>query len=111
VTGLSYRIEDRDGVPVVEWLPEAVTKTVDEAMQEEQPTKRRTSPRKQDVKVWLQSRLADGEVSANDVLNDALEAGYSEKLLRWAKKEMDVMSYSEGFGKDIVWFWRLSNEE
>jgi putative DNA primase/helicase len=109
VTGLSYRIDDRDGVPVVEWLPEAVTTTVDEVLAEGQ-SQRRTSPRKQDVKVWLGGKLANGPVAANDILQDGEAAGFSEKLLRWAKKEIAVRSYAEGFGRDAVWFWKLSDE-
>jgi putative DNA primase/helicase len=109
VAGLSFRIEDRNGVPVIEWLPEAVTKTVDEALQDEQPTKRQ-SPRRKDVKVWLAARLADGRVPANDIWQDGEKEGFSERLLKWAKKEVGVNCYRDGF-EDGAWFWELSKAD
>lgn len=110
VSGLSYSIVDRDGVPVVEWSPDAVRTTVDEALGAANANGKQ-SPKKRDVKAWLKAKLVGGAIPANDVLHDGQADGFSEKLLRWAKKEMNVSSYAEGFGSDAVWFWSLPNDE
>ena len=65
--------------------------------------------KRRDVKEWLRGKLAGGEpVPANDILNDDDGAEFGERLIRWAKKELGVASHAEGFGRDAVWFWTLT---
>jgi len=108
-TGLSYRIEDVDGVPVVRWSGEIITKTVDDVLGASQV--RKQSPKRRDVKDWLRGKLAEGAAPANDILNADDGAEFGERLIRWAKKELRIRSYCEGFGRDGVWFWTLPEEE
>jgi hypothetical protein len=106
-TGLSYKIMDVDGIPRAAWSMDAITYTADDALAAQ--TNRHQSPKRRDVKAWLLNKLNGGAVPANDILSDGAAEGFSEKLLRWAKKELGVDSYSEGFGADAVWYWNLPN--
>jgi hypothetical protein len=110
VAGLSYTIIDKDGVPLVEWLPDAVKTTVDEALATANSSGRQ-SPKRCDVKAWLKAKMVPGTVPANDILNAEDGKEFGERLIRWAKKELGIESYAEGFGSNAVWFWRLRNDE
>jgi hypothetical protein len=109
-TGLSYKIMDIDGIPRAAWSMDAVTTNVDDVLAAAQG-RRHQSPKRRDVRAWLLAKLAGGTAPANDILNDGEAEGFSEKLLRWAKKELAVSSYAEGFGSSAVWYWSSANEE
>ena len=59
---------------------------------------------------FLSDVLADGAVPASDIIQDAEDAGISEKTLRRAKKLLGVITYREsesgkrGAGR---WLWKL----
>ena len=59
---------------------------------------------------FLNDVLADGPVPANDIIQDAEDAGIAEKTLRRAKKHLGVVAYREsepgkrGAGR---WLWKL----
>ena len=102
-TGLSYKIMDVDGVPVAAWSTDAITTSADDALATQGG--RQQSPKRRDVKAWLLAKLNGGTLPANDILHDGEDAGFAERLLRWAKKELGVGSFQEGFGRNAVWFW------
>jgi hypothetical protein len=59
---------------------------------------------------FLNDTLADGPVPASDIIEDAEDAGISEKTLRRAKKLLGVIAYREGeAGKRGAgrWLWKL----
>jgi hypothetical protein len=59
---------------------------------------------------FLNEVLADGPVPASDIIQDAEDAGMSEKTLRRAKKLLGVVGYREGeAGKRGAgrWLWKL----
>jgi hypothetical protein len=59
---------------------------------------------------FLNDTLADGPVPASDIIEDAEDAGISEKTLRRAKKLLGVVAYREGeAGRRGAgrWLWKL----
>lgn len=60
-----------------------------------------------DAATWLQDYLEPGEQKAAEVIKESRAEGISKRTLDRAKKDIGVMSRSEGYGKDKVWFWRL----
>jgi hypothetical protein len=105
-TGLSYKIMDVDGVPATAWSSEPVTKNIDELLTAMAGGKRQ-SPQRQGVIAWLRDLLASGRLPSDDVWAKANEAGHSERLMKWAKNELGVRAYREGFGDGAKWYWEL----
>jgi len=110
IAGLSYKIVDQNGVPVVEWMPDQITTTVDEVLTSANGTGRQ-SPKRRDVKAWLKSMVDTDPVPANDILNAEDGKEFGERLIRWAKKELGIESFAEGFGANAVWFWRFPKND
>ena len=82
-SGLAYRVaSDSDGQPRLEFEAAPVTITADEALAV-QPNASRPCD---EVKDWLQERLADGPVLAADIFAKAAELGFAEITVRRAKK-------------------------
>lgn len=65
-------------------------------------TEERTTKR-EFAKDFLREILASGSVSANEIYSAANEKQISDKTLQRSKKELGIVSYSEGG----MWFWKL----
>lgn len=77
--GLAYRVKARDGVPFIEWEPEAIHVSADEALAADAGDHRSATD---EATEWLRDMLADGPMPAKAVQREAREAGISDKALR-----------------------------
>jgi KaiC/GvpD/RAD55 family RecA-like ATPase len=105
-SGLSYKIVDMDGVPVVAWSNTAVTTSIDDVLAAASG-KNKATPKRQNAQVWLADLLANGRMPAAEVWHEADKAGMGERLVHWAKSQLGVTPYIEGFGRDGIWYWEL----
>lgn len=101
-TGLAYSIEDG----VVRWEADPVHMTADELLAKE--TKAAAGfreSRKSEAAEWLGERLSDGPVPSKDVFRDGKDAGFNDKTLREAFK--NIGGHSSKTGMDGPWCWSL----
>lgn len=108
--GLAYRIEPLgvDGCPVVEWEPDPVNVSADDALAGDRGEGGGRSER-DDAAEWLVNQLAKGPQAAKDVERDASEAGYSFATVRRAKAAIGVVSRKPAFGGP--WEWTLPAQD
>jgi hypothetical protein len=106
VSGLSYKIVDMGGVPVVAWSSAAVSTTIDEVLAASSG-KERATPKRANAKTWLAGLLANGRIPAAEVWRAADQARIGERLVDWAKSQLGIVPYAEGFGRDCTWYWEL----
>jgi hypothetical protein len=91
------------------WEDGTIDMSADQAIaasNERTVSEERRSARK-GAKEFLKSMLADGPVEAKQVLSGAHANLISKSTLERAQKELGIMRYHQGAGKDQVWFWRL----
>ncbi len=56
---------------------------------------------------WLKEKLIDdAKVPATEIFEDGDDMEFNPIMLKRAKKELDVISIKEGFGKDGVSYWQ-----
>jgi hypothetical protein len=56
---------------------------------------------------FLENALADGRRKVSEVNAEAEKLGITENKLRTARAKLGIQPYSEGYGKDKIWFWEL----
>ncbi|MGE3314422.1 MAG: AAA family ATPase [Planctomycetaceae bacterium] len=66
------------------------------------------TPAVREAAAWLRNQLAQGPLPARDLRKDAVDCGFSWRILCSAKKVLDVRTTREGFGAQGVWHWHLS---
>ena len=103
--GLAYRLVDADGVGRVEWEPDPVSLTAEDALGQKVERGARGRTALDDAKAWLLDHLADGSRPAAEVIADAKGAGISRRTLDRAKAEAYVTSVKDGLGGP--WHWCL----
>jgi hypothetical protein len=64
---------------------------------------RRRAPRLAMARSWLADLLADGPVAASEIARAADEAGYRDKLVSQARRDLGAITRREG----AAWVWRL----
>jgi 5S rRNA maturation endonuclease (ribonuclease M5) len=117
-TGLAYRIMETAGndQPHVEWEPEVVYTTVNEALgidrteddvSESAEDKERRQSQVAEAVDWLTSYLNDGEKPAKEVITAAKADGIAQRTLDRAKPRAGVVARREGFADGGRWMWRL----
>jgi hypothetical protein len=99
-------LADPDGAPVVAWSNTAVTTSIDDVLAAASG-KNKATPKRQNAQVWLAELLANGRMPAAEVWREADQAGMGERLVHWAKSQLGVTPYIEGFGRDGIWYWEL----
>lgn len=106
---LAYRIADTGDGPRVEWEPEAVEITAEEALAAERRVVRpdQVSPERREAERWLREALAHGPVLARDIETASRTAGVSRKVLFRAKDALGAESVKHGYGLDAQWTWKL----
>lgn len=102
--GLAWRIEDG----AVEWEPDPIVLTADDAMQggtgsDGLPTVMST------VTDWLKIRLTPGALPATTIREEALEHGFSLTTLDRARIALRIVTRKVG-GLSGHWMWGLSEE-
>ena len=102
-TGLAYHVRVRDGQPVVEWEPEPVHVTADDALALAERADDRAE--RDTTADWLRKLLARGQMAAKDVYREGDEAGFSRDQLKHAKGRIGAESTKTGM--DGGWVWHL----
>ena len=86
--GLAFTIDRNGDAPAVFWEQQPVTITADEAMAPIHK-KRGPSPQEREGAVsWLRMTLADGPRPARDVIDDGNVAGFGERTLQRAFRQL-----------------------
>jgi len=102
-SGFAYRVvQAANNAPVIEWEPDLVTISADEALTP-LPDDLRTE--RDDAVVWLKDALNEGPAKVTELIKNAKACGISERTLKRAKKDLGVESYKREF--DGNWSWRL----
>jgi hypothetical protein len=105
--GFAYRLAPKDDTAVVEWEPDPVSTTADEALGEGAAS-RRPSPKRDGAEVWLRANLADGPRGAKEVTVEAMAADITTKTLQAAFKELGCIRMKDGMKGG--WFWSLPKD-
>jgi hypothetical protein len=108
-TGLAYciRATVQGGTPVVEWEPDPVHMTADEALRRGSGTADE-SPQRTDAEAWLTDFLADGPKAASEITRASEAAGIAERTLNRAKSRLGIVASKQGFSGG--WFWSLPED-
>lgn len=108
-TGLAYRvIQAANGAPLVDWEPDPVTETADEAMRPAGVEEERAPL--EEAKAFLSGLLEFGPVPVRQIKADADGAGHAWSTIRRAQSAIGVEAIKEGghFGAGGQrWVWRL----
>ena len=105
--GLAFRIKSHEPEPgvmtsAVDWEPEAISISVDEALESLNPEERGALD---DAKEFIEEFLADSPVLGATVREAATKAGHAWATVRRAKTALGILSEKQGMkGR---WVWRL----
>lgn len=102
--GLAYRVGVMDGQPMVQWEPESITVTADQALAAMHDDATDRSER-QEATDWLRALLESGPRSAKEVRAAAGAAGLAWATVRRAKDLMGIRPAKTRF--DGGWEWAL----
>lgn len=113
-TGLAFSIkpcvvESNIETSGIDWFPDIVTVTADEAMGSsiDEPQERSAL---EEAKEFLNKLLENGYRPVKEIKKLAGSEMISEKTLRTAKSKLGIKSGRHGFGRDSVPFWYLPND-
>jgi hypothetical protein len=102
---LAYRVADRNGHPVIEWLGRAEVTADDAARGPGRPRVRQHGV--VTAADWLATALEGRERPAADVLSEARGSGISERTLDRAKSVLRVEARLASRNGRPAWLWRL----
>lgn len=103
--GLAYRIAERDGRPYLEWEPEPVAMSADEAFTQSggaAPVGRPPDALNK-AKKFLADKLTGRDAPSAEIERDAAAAGIAPATLNRAKADMKIISTKSG----AAWYWGL----
>jgi len=108
VPGLAYRIVESaiPGVGKVEWEPDPVTTSADEALSIPWGDDGRPNAL-QEAKDWLTDLLTGGPIPGKQVKARAERDGIALRTLDRAKVALEVRAYRKGFKRGSKWLWEL----
>ncbi len=107
-TGLAYRISLGDnGAPVIQWEPEPVTVSADEALAVMREDEGERGER-QEAADWLTDFLANGPKSAKEIQAAAREYGLAWRTVRRAQTALGIRPAKTRF--DGGWEWALPSK-
>jgi len=106
-TGMAYELgPGLDGGTVVQWEPDPVHLSADDALAFEGDGDDHSSAVAEAVD-WLSALLADSPLGAREVKEQAERDGIKSRTLDRAKKRLGVVSERQGFAEGSAWVWRL----
>lgn len=106
VGGLAYRILDRGNGAALEWDPEPVNVSADEALDREAGADRSA---REEATEFLRESLADGPIGSKELQADARGAGIALNTLRRAYK--DIGGKPRKCGLKGGWLWEWPSED
>jgi putative DNA primase/helicase len=89
----------------VMWEPDPVAMTADEALARQPDEEERDAF--DEALELLRQLLKDGPVGAAQIKEDAAQLNIGDKVLRRARKRLNVQTRREGFGRNGAWIWSL----
>lgn len=99
--GLAFRVRSaRPDVPVIEWEPDPVTITAEEALAHD-PDEARSE--REEAAEWLRDVLASGAVETKSLRGLADKAGHSWRTVRRAKDALGIKARKQDFNGSWVW--------
>ena len=99
LTGLAYRVIPAvNGSPRLEWEPEQIVISADDALQAEEGATERC-----EAIEWLEDALAVGAVETTELQKLAKMAGHAWRTVRRAKEELGIKPRKQGFAGKWVW--------
>jgi putative DNA primase/helicase len=111
--GLGYRfrieekkIENGIAAPVVEFDPEPVSITAEQALAAE-GAKATTPITQSPAQIWLQSQLDKGPMRRQKIMKRATREGFSERQMRSARERLGIVSTKTGVGANARTKWAL----
>ena len=111
--GLGYRfrieekkIENGIAAPVVEFDPEPVSITAEQALAAE-GAKATTPITQSPAQIWLQSQLDKGPMRRQKIMKRAIRQGFSERQMRSARERLGIVSTKTGVGANARTKWAL----
>ncbi len=104
-TGLSYRLEAKEGTAVVAWG--AAVSVQADAVLEPEGAERQSE--RFDAMDWLRERLANGAVAQRELKSDAAKEGFSWATMRRAKDVLGVATEKAGY--QGAWQWCLKGAQ
>lgn len=100
--GVAYAIgAAANGAPVVEWEPNPVTITAEEALAPAEADEEHTE--RKEAADWLREVLADGPRRVKELMQDARAYGFSDRTLQRARRVIGAVVEREGFGGHCRW--------
>lgn len=105
VKGMSYKLiswPDNPSHPVVDWDPDPVSLTADEAVDSNGNSDDRFAI--DEAMEWLESYL-NIPTPSGEIYRSAEKDGIAKKTLKRAKKSLAIKSVREGFGESGKWIW------
>ncbi len=99
--GLAFRITDQG----LEWEDEPISLSADDAQAPQDGNESLT--RRDEAKAWLKDLLKHGPFPSEDVPRKAQKDGICFKTLRFAKKELGVVSRKNGLTGIWCWTWPI----
>ena len=106
IGGLAYSIlPDPNGVPVIEWEPNPIHISADDAIAPPEP--RRDAAQLRRAKEWLEGLLHGGPVECEQVKAQAQTDGLSWATVRRADRDLGIRHRRQGFGPGVPWVWEL----
>ena len=100
--GFAFQIVNRQGQPHVEWNPDLVGMSFDEAYIRNRSKKRITQTMR--AEIWLMSYLKDGSRLSLEIFRDGYDLGFSDYALRNALRHVAI---KEKTGFQGQWRWHL----
>lgn len=106
-SGMAYRIQEKDGVPFVDWESAPVVISADDALGRPDNPDHETTLIKE-AEEWLREILALGQVACKDIQKHAKESGFSWRTIRRAQAEIGINpKRTGGAGAKGLWVWAL----
>lgn len=101
-SGVAYAIgQAANGSPVLEWEPDPVTITAEEALAPVEPDEDRSE--RDEAAEWLRGALADGPKRTKELMRDARAYGIAERTLQRARRTIGAVVERDGFGGHCRW--------
>jgi len=106
-SGVAYAIGAAgNGAPMVEWEPEPVTTTAEEALAPSDANEERSE--REEAVEWLRGALQHGSRRVSELRKDANGYGIAERTLQRARRAIGAIVEREGFGGPCRWALPIS---
>jgi hypothetical protein len=107
---LGYKIEVRDGHPILAWETESIAKTADEVVTAERAAvqnARQENSVRAIAKAWLKDRLRTGPEEVDVLKREAEALNIGWRTIQFAKKDLNVEAKKREGEPHGSWLWSL----